>query len=176
MCCEKSIGVEVLSDQVLKDELRKVKDELLEKLTGVEERVKKLEELVEPTNLIEINWRIARIEAFSQRLLTHSRNELITIPRFEEELREYLSNLHALIKLLRSRIKSVNWKLVEESTSMVIHAAKEAGLPFRALAALMIEKLGDDVVKVVSGKAIEEAYGLIDLNYWKRLLRERGLI
>ena len=165
-----------MSDQLPRDELRKVRDELLKRLTHIEERVKKLEEMVDPTNLVEINWRIARIEAFSQRLLTFSRNELITIPRFEEELREYLSNLNALIELLRSRMKSINWNLIEESTSTVIHAAKEAGLPFRAIANLIIEKLGDDVVKVVSEKDIEEAYGLIDLNYWRRLLRERRLI
>ncbi|MCD6312365.1 MAG: hypothetical protein J7L79_00945 [Thaumarchaeota archaeon] len=160
----------------MSSKVEKARNELSKRLEELESRIKRLEELIDLMNLIEISWRIAQIEAFSQRLLTSSRNELITIPRFEEELREYLNNLNALIKLLRSRMKSVNWKLVEESTSTVIHAAKEAGLPFRAIANLMIEKLGDDVVKVVSEKDIEEAYGLIDLNYWRRLLRERRFI
>ena len=163
-------------NSILSSEVEKAGDELSKKLEELESRVKRLEELIASMNLIGISWKIARIEALSQRLLTYSRNELITIPRFEEELREYLSNLHALIKLLRSRMKSIDWKLIEESTSTVIHAAKEAGLPFRAIANLIIEKLGDDVVKVVSEKDIEEAYGLIDLNYWRRLLRERRLI
>lgn len=40
----------------------------------------------------------------------------------------------------------------------------------------MAKKFGDEVIKVVGGKVIEEAYRLMDLNYWKKLLKEGQLI
>ena len=154
------------------EEIRKAWKESSEKLEELEKKVKKLERISDISSMIEINWRIAHMEAFAQRLLSSARNAVINLPRFEEGLKEYFEDLSSLLKILEERGWPINWDLVRKSTSIILHAAKEIGLPFRVVADLVVEKLGKDAAKVFSEKEIEEAYGLTDLDLWKKILRE----
>ncbi|MCD6591415.1 MAG: hypothetical protein J7K78_00155 [Thaumarchaeota archaeon] len=160
----------------LAEEIRKLRSELSKRLADLENRVKHLEETRDPSYMVELVWRVACIEASAQRLLSHARNTLTTLPQFEEELNNYFENLGEFVRLMKDKEIPVNWSLLERSTSMVLQAAREAGLPFRSIASSIIDKLDKDAVKVLSEEMIEKTYGLTDLEYWKGLLRRRHLV
>ncbi|MCD6591665.1 MAG: hypothetical protein J7K78_01440, partial [Thaumarchaeota archaeon] len=85
-------------------------------------------------------------------------------------------NLGEFVRLMKDKEIPVNWSLLERSTSMVLQAAREAGLPFRSIASSIIDRLDKDAVKVLSEEMIEKTYGLTDLEYWRSLLRRRHLV
>ena len=157
----------------MSSEVEKLRDELMSRISELESRVGKLEEELNILpNIVEASWRIAQLESSAQRILSHSRSPLITLPIFEQELSKYFDELKDLITILKDASISVNWSLIGRSASMVIRAAKEAGISFGLLASLMIEKLGDYAAKIIDENVVGEVYGLAELEYWKRLLGE----
>ena len=157
----------------MSSEVEKLRDELMRKISELESRVGKIEEELNILpNIIEASWRIAQLESSAQRILSHSRSPLITLPMFEQELSKYFDDLKDLITILRDANIPVNWSLIGRSASMVLRAAKEAGISFGPLANLMIEKLGGYAAKVIDENVVGEVYGLAELKYWKKLLEE----
>lgn len=152
------------------EEIRRLRDEFSERIHELEERIKRLENLTTPARLIMINWRIARIEASAHRILSSARNTLTSIPELEKDLKEYFVDLGELIKVVGNEVGTVSWDLVKACTSIIIHAAKEAGLPFRIIASIAVEKLGASATEAIDENVIKEVYGLVDWDYWKRLV------
>ena len=157
----------------LSSEVEKLRDELVGKISELESRVGRLEEKLNILpSIVEASWRIAQLESSAQRILSHSRSPLVTLPIFEQELSKYFDELKDLIAILKDASISVNWSLIGRSASMVLRAAKEAGISFGPLASLMIEKLGGYAAKVIDENVVGEVYGLAELKYWRKLLRE----
>jgi len=155
----------------LAEEIKRLRIDLSKKIADLEDRIKHLEESRDPSYMVEIVWRIACVEASAHRLLSYARNALTTLPQFEEELNRYFDDLRDFTRLMKDKEIPMNWHLVEKSTSIVLQAAKGAGLPFRIIASSIVDRLGEDSAKVLNEKMIEEIYGSADLEYWRSLLR-----
>lgn len=153
------------SEEKVIEEVKRLREELSEKLQELEERIKRLE-----GKIITINWRIAHIEAYAHRILSSAKNTLISVPEIEKDLRDYFSDLGSLVKVIEREFGAVNWDLIKSCTSVVIHAAKIAGLPFRVVTSIAVEKLGGLAAEAIDENAVKEVYGFVDLDYWKRLI------
>ncbi|MCD6421135.1 MAG: hypothetical protein J7L17_01855 [Thaumarchaeota archaeon] len=157
----------------MSSEVEKLRDEVMSKVSELESRVGKIEEELNILpNIVEASWRIAQLESSAQRILSHSRSPLITLPMFEQELSKYFDELKELITILRDASMPMNWSLIGRSASTVLRAAKEAGISFGLIANLMIERLGDYAAKIIDENVVGEVYGLAELEYWRRLLRK----
>jgi hypothetical protein len=66
------------SEDKLLEEVKRLGEEISERLQELEERVKKLEGAGSSSRIISISWRIARVEASAHRILSLSRNTLLT--------------------------------------------------------------------------------------------------
>ncbi|MEM0329029.1 MAG: hypothetical protein QXW02_01415 [Nitrososphaerota archaeon] len=157
------------SEEGVIGEVKRLRVELLEKLHELEERIRRLEDIVSPSKLIAINWRIAHVEAFAHRILSLSKNTLTSVPEIERDLRDYFSDLGDLAKLIEREIGSVDWDLIRSCTFVVMRAARTAGLPFRTIASIAIEKLGGLAVEAIDENAVKEVYGFVDWDYWRSL-------
>jgi chromosome segregation ATPase len=158
------------SEERLLDEVRRLREEISGKIQELEERVKKLEDAISPSRIVSISWRIARVEASAHRILSMARNTLVSVPDMERDLRDYFADLGSLVEVIRGETGAVSWDLVKSCTSVAIHAAKTAGLPFRIIANIAIDKLGEVAADAIDEKVIKEVYGLVDLDYWRRLV------
>ena len=157
------------SEERLLDEVRRLREEISGKIQELEERVKKLEDAILQL-IVSISWRIARVEASAHRILSMARNTLVSVPDMERDLRDYFADLGSLVEVIRGETGAVSWDLVKSCTSVAIHAAKTAGLPFRIIANIAIDKLGEVAADAIDEKVIKEVYGLVDLDYWRRLV------
>lgn len=158
-----------MSEEVL-EEVRRLREELSEKIRELEKRIRKLEDLASPAKLIAINWRIARIEASAHRIFASARNALTSVPELERDLEDYFRDLGDLIVMMMEEVGEVGWNLVKTCTSIVVHAAKEAGIPFRIVADFAVERLGSSAAKALDEDVIKKTYGLVDWDYWRSLV------
>jgi len=161
-----------LSESRLLEELKKAKNELSRRLDNLEERIKQLEKVSDIPSLVEVSWKVAHIEASAQRLLSSARNGVINLPKFEERLRNYFDDLASLLKILDEKGWPISWDLIRKSNSVILHAAKEIGLPFTIVAELAVEKLHGYAANVFGEEVVEEVYGLSELDFWKKLLKK----
>ncbi|MEM0223798.1 MAG: hypothetical protein QXJ99_05310 [Thermofilum sp.] len=157
------------SEEGVIEEVKRLRVELSEKLHELEERIRKLEDMVSPSKLIAINWRIAHVEAFAHRILSLAKNTFASVPEIERDLRDYFSDLGDLAKLIEKEVGSVDWGLIRSCTFVVIRAARTAGLPFRIVASIAIEKLGGLAAEAIDENAVKEVYGFVDWDYWRNL-------
>ncbi len=158
------------SEEGLLEEVRRLREEISGKLRELEERIKKLEDEISPSRIISITWRIARVEASAHRILSLARNTLVSVPDMEKDLRNYFADLGGLVEMVRREAGAVSWDLVKSCTSVAIHAAKTAGLPFRIIANIAIDKLGEAAADAIDENVVKGVYGLVDWDYWKRLI------
>lgn len=158
------------SEEGLLEEVRRLREEISGKLRELEERIKKLEDALSPSRIISITWRIARVEASAHRILSLARNTLVSVPDMEKDLRNYFADLGGLVEMVRREAGAVSWDLVKSCTSVAIHAAKTAGLPFRIIANIAIDKLGEAAADAIDENVVKGVYGLVDWDYWKRLI------
>ena len=150
-------------------EVKRLGEEISERLQELEERVKRLEDASSSSRIISISWRIARVEASAHRILSLSRNTLVSVPEIERDLRDYFSGLGDLVEVIRREASAVSWDLIRSCTSVVIHAAKTAGLPFRIVASIAVEKLGERAADAIDENVVKEVYGFVDWDYWKKV-------
>lgn len=152
------------------EEVRRLREELSGKLQELEERIRRLEDASSPSKMIVINWMIARIEASAHRILSSAKNTLVSVPEIEKDLRDYFSDLRSLVDVIKREFATVSWDLVRSCTSVVVRAAKIAGIPFRVVASIAVEKLGELAAEAIDEKAVKEVYGFVDWDYWKKLI------
>jgi len=158
------------SEERLLEEVKRLLEEISGKLQELEERIRKLEDAISLSRIISITWRIARAEASAHRILSLARNTLVSVPDMEKDLRDYFTDLGGLVEVIRGEAGAVNWDLVKSCTSVAIYAAKTAGLPFRIIANIAIDKLGEMAAAAIDENVVKGVYGLVDWDYWKRLI------
>ena len=157
-----------MSSQNLVEELKKIRVELLNRVEELEKRVERLEEYLTKVSSIELNWRISMVMAAAQRLAEAAERGNVVFFEFEEDLRKFLLQLKKLVEDLRYASLPVEWKLLHETTSIMLSTARKAGLPFRTVANLSVEIFGDEAENLFDEEEVKKLYGLSELELWKK--------
>jgi len=145
---------------------------LSERVENLEKRLNRLEKALDPISLIELSWRMATFTASTYKLLSLAKSEKLMFLEFEEDLREFLRELAKLLESFRKTIGTVDWKLIQESTYVMLSAAKEMGIPFTAIANVSVDFLGDDAAKIFKKEDVQKLYGEGDFEKWKKMIKE----
>ncbi|MCD6235823.1 MAG: hypothetical protein J7J94_02360 [Thaumarchaeota archaeon] len=150
------------------EELRKIRVELLNRVEELERRVERLEEYLTKVSSIELNWRISMVMASAQRLAEAAERSNLVFFEFEEDLRKFLLQLKKLVEDLRYASLPVEWRLLHETTSIMLSTIRKAGLPFRTVANLSVEIFGDEAENLFDEEEVKKLYGLSELELWKK--------
>ncbi|RLF99956.1 MAG: hypothetical protein DRN47_02525 [Candidatus Wolframiiraptor sp.] len=161
------VDKETLDWDELLEAIKRFRSEVFERLEKIEKRIDSLEGIQHPSGLLRLNWRLANVVASAQKLEILARNQKIMFFEFEEDFKNFLSDLKKLIDDLRDVMGSVDWELIQGHTTIMLSAAHRAGLPFTTVGTLLIDALGDDSVRAVSEKSIQEFYGASALAWWR---------
>jgi len=102
---------------------------------------------------------MTRVEASNHRILSLARNILVRVPDMKRGLRNYFADLGDLVEIIRREPGTVSRDLVKSYTSVVIHAAKTAGLPFRIIANIAIDKLGEMAAEAIDENVVKGFMG-----------------
>lgn len=91
----------------------------------------------------------------------------------EQGLRELLGAWRDVIYSIKEVFGLVDWSMIQERSKPLLRVAKRNGLPFRVVAARVVEVMGPDAKKFLKEDAIAEVYGLVSLHEWRRATGSR---
>lgn len=158
-----------MNEERLPEELK----ELSERVERIEKRLSSLEKAFDPLSLVELSWRIAVFTASAHKLLNLAKSEKFMFLEFEEDLRDFLHELGKLLEAFKKTVGTVDWELVQESTSIMLSATKKMGIPFTTIANTSMDFLGGDAARIFKKEDVQRLYGEGDFEKWRKMIKQQ---